>query len=172
MKKICGLLLGVFFVFASCSSDDDNNQVDLSVDITGQWELTGMEGEGESTVTYEGQTVTVNLSGFGKDFDAQIQFTDDPNEVIPTGTFTLVLTATFFGISETEEYPINISNELQTGTWSIVGNQLIITDPVTAESQSAQFLVLQQNKMVLLVEMTTIIDEVEATMMSELTLER
>jgi hypothetical protein len=172
MKKICVLIVGVFFIFTACSSDDDNNQVDLSVDITGQWELTEMESEGESTVTYEGQIITVNLSGFGKDFDAQIQFTENPNEVIPTGTFTLVLTATFLGFSETDEYPVDLSSELQTGTWSIVGNQLIITDPVTAESQSAQFLVLQQNKMVLLVEMTTIVDGVEATLMSELTLER
>ncbi len=173
MKKISLLLVSVMFVFISCSSDDDSsNPVDLSVDITGQWEITKVESEGEAIIVFEGQTFTGTLSGFGKDFDAQVLFTDNPKEVIPTGTFTMVLTTTFFGLTETDEFPVDFSNELQTGSWSIVGNQLVITEATTGETQSAQFLELQQSKMVLLLEMTTIVNDVEALLISEITLER
>lgn len=172
MKKVSVLLLSVMFLFTSCSSDDDNSQIDLSVDITGQWDLTEVESEGDSTVTYEGQTVTVTLSGFGKDYDAQVLFTENPNQVSATGTYTMVLTTTFLGITQTDEYPIEFSNEFESGNWSLEGNQMLITDITTGETQAAEILVLQQNKMVLLLEMTTMIEGVEANLTSEMTLER
>ena len=173
MKKLSVLFVAFLFVFTSCSSDDDNgNQIDLSVDITGQWDLTGIELEGDASMTFEGQTVTITYTGFGKDFDAEVIFTDNPKEVNATGTYTMVMTTSFLGFSETEEYPVDFSDDFDAGTWSIEGNLLVITDANTNEVQTAQIVHLTQNKMILVMEEVESMDGMSATIIGEITLER
>lgn len=172
MKNLSILLFTFLFVFASCSSDDDSNsQIDLTVDLTGSWELTSLEYEGESTIEVENQTLTISFDGFGKDFDAQVNFTEDPNELTSTGSYTLVLTTNFMGESITQEELIDFSDDIITGEWSLEnGNQLVIVS--NGETQTAEIISLNETKMVLLSNESTSIDGVNVDISSEITLER
>ncbi|MEX0996666.1 MAG: lipocalin family protein [Flavobacteriaceae bacterium] len=173
MKNLSILLFAILLVFASCSSDDDNSndQIDLTVDITGSWELTSLEYEGESTIEVENQTLTISFDGFGKDFDAQVNFTEDPNEVTSTGSYTLVLTTNFMGESITQEQFVDFSDDSITGEWSIEnGNQLVVVS--NGETQTAEIISLNESKMVLLTNESTTIDGVNVIISSEMTLER
>lgn len=173
MKNLSLLFVAFLFVFTSCSSDDDaNNQIDLSVDITGQWDLTKIELEGESTMTFEGQTITTTFVGFGKDYDAQVVFTDNPKEVNATGTYTMVMTTSFMGFSETDEYPVDFSDDFDAGSWSIEGNLLVITDSNSNEVQTAKIVHLTQNKMVLVMEEVESMEGMSTDIFAEITLER
>ncbi len=173
MKKISILFASFLFVFASCSSDDDNTdtQVDSTVDITGSWELKAMEYEGESTQTAGGQTLTVTYEAFGKDFDAQVVFTEDPNEVTSTGTYTIEMTMTSMGQSITQDFPVDVSEEfISASEWSIDGNVMTLISE--GETQTAEIITLTQNLMVLLTEQTEILNGAETTVVAEFTLER
>lgn len=172
MKNLSILFLSFLFVFSSCSSDDDaNDQIDSAIDVTGSWELTGMESEGEATGEFNGQTVTLPFELLGKDFDAQVVFTENPNEMIPSGTLTLEVTVIFMGFSETTDEIVDFDNEFApASSWSIDGN--ILTYESEGEIQTAEITTLTQNKMVLLVDQTRSMMGLEADVIAEITLER
>lgn len=170
MRIINILFLSFLFVLVSCSSDDDS-QGNSTIDITGNWEVTGMEGEGEATGEFNGQMVTLPFELLGKDFDAQVLFTEDPNEMTPTGSLTLEITVSFLGQTDTIEEMVDLSDEFITASsWSIDGN--IMTLESEGEIQTAEIITLTQNKMVLLVEQTRAIMGLEADVIQEVTLER
>lgn len=171
MKKVSILFVSLLFVFASCSSDDDNTDNQVEVDVTGSWEVTALEGEGEATGEFSGQTVTIPFEMLGKDFDAQMLFTEDPNEIIPTGTLTLEITTIFLGQTNTTEELVDFSTEFVTASsWSIEGN--ILTYERDGQTQTAEIITLTQNKMVLLTEEIREIMGFEANVSQEVTLER
>lgn len=174
MKNLFLLFIPILFFFTACSSDDDNdnNQVDLTVDIRGSWDVTGLDYEGESEVVFDGQTLTLTYDGFGKDFDAQVVFSENPNTVETFGSYTIVLTVNFMGQNQTEEYPVDLSDDFSTGSWSIEGNQMVVIDSNTGEEQTSQIIQLTQNKMVLLTEQNIIEDGIEISITLEMTLER
>lgn len=173
MKKISILFLSFLFVFASCSKDDDNtpNQVDSTIDITGSWELTGMEYEGESSQTVQGQTITMDYVGVARDIDAQVVFTENPNEVTSTGSYTIDLTMNYLGQTITQDYFLDFSDYITSASsWSIDGNEM--TFESEGEVQTAEIVTLTQNMMVLLVEQTELMMGMEALVIAEVTLER
>lgn len=172
MKNLSKLMFAFLLVFASCSSDDDNNQNDLTVDITGSWELTNLEYSGENETVFQGQTITLVYSGFGKDFDAQAVFSENPNTIQTLGSYTIELSFEFMGITQTIDTPINLSDDISSGTWSVEGNQMIIVDGDTGEVQTAEIIQLTQNKMVLLMEQVTNMNGANVTVVAETTLER
>lgn len=173
MKKLSVLFVAFLFVFTSCSSDDDNgNQIDLSVDITGQWDLTKLDYEGDSQMTFQGQTITLNYTGFAKDIDAQVVFSKNPDIVESFGSYTIEMTVTYMGMSETYDTPLNMSDHISPGTWSIQGNQMIIVDQTTGEQQTAEIIHLSQNKMILVAQQTQSMNGMTANVSGEMTLER
>lgn len=173
MKNFNILMIAFLIVLTSCSSDDDsNNQIDLSVDITGQWDLKKLDYEGDSQMTFQGQTVTMTYIGFGKEMDAQVVFSNNPNNVEVFGTYVIEMTVTYLGMTETIDTPFDMSDFMNAGTWSIEGNQMIIVDNTTGEQQTAEIIHLSQNKMILLSEQTQTMNGMTANVVGEMTLER
>lgn len=115
--------------FFSCSSDDDNSGEE-EISIVGTWELTEMNYDGTTTIEFEGIPVPVSIEGVGEDIDAQIVFEEDPNTVSSSGTLTSVVTITVLTESTTEEFPIDLSEFVTSGSWTISEDEstLIVVD--------------------------------------------
>jgi hypothetical protein len=173
MKNLSLLFVAFLIVFASCSSDDDaNNQIDLSVDITGSWDLTKLDYEGDSQMTFQGQTITLDYTGFAKDIDAQVVFSKNPDIVESFGSYTIEMTVTYMGMSETYDTPLDMADYINPGTWSIQGNQMIIVDQTTGEQQTAEIIHLSQNKMILVSQQSQNMNGMTVNVYGETTLER
>lgn len=113
----------------SCSSDDDNSGEE-EISIVGAWDLSEMNYDGTTTIEFEGIPVPVTVEGVGEDIDAQIVFEEDPNTVSSSGTLTSVATITVLTESTTEEFPIDLSEFVTSGTWTISEDEstLIVVD--------------------------------------------
>lgn len=127
--KIKALIIALLAIsILSCSKDDDNSDSEDEIKITGTWDLTEMNYEGTTTINFEGIPVPVNIEGVGEDIDAQIVFEEEPNTVNASGTLTSVVTITVLTESTTEEIPINLSDFITSGTWTLSENTLIVVD--------------------------------------------
>ena len=124
MKNLNVLFIALLMLFASCSNDDDSVE---EVDLTGTWEVSEVEFEGEATIEYEGFPITIPLTGFGKNMDAQVIITENPNLVNSTGSFTAEITGSFFGQTETHDVPVDFSEYHQNSSWYINGETLVLT---------------------------------------------
>jgi len=132
-KAVLSILIALALVVTSCSSDD-SQEVDLSVDITGAWDLVKQETRnGKISVTVEGEQVEASFSVDGKDFNYQQFFGSNPNTVTGEGSYTQVSTVSFFGQSETEEQIITDNGEFNGSTWQINGSNFIINNEETGE---------------------------------------
>lgn len=173
MKNLSLLFIAIIVVFGSCSSDDDNvnNQIDLSVDITGIWNLTAFEIDGGNEITFNGQTFSVSYNALGTDFDAQLVFATNPNTYEGFGTYTLIATFDFMGMTETEEYLVSFEEEVGSGQWSIQGNHIILEND-NGEDRNAQIIHLTQNKMVLIEEVEMDTDGLAFSLIAETVFER
>ena len=126
-------MLGVALTVTSCSSDDSPN-VDLTVDITGAWDLVKQETRnGRISVTVEGEEVEVGFAIDGKNFDYQQFFGSDPNIITGEGSYTQVTTISFLGETETDEQQITDNGEFHGSTWEISGSNFIISNEETGD---------------------------------------
>lgn len=120
MKKLIILFIG-FSLLTSCSKDDDNEP--NNGNITGEWILTKLNTEMNIA---EGVMTAI---GEGKDYNAFMTFTDDPNQVTSGGSLTLVQTI-YMGSTpiSTDETTIDFSNYFsETGQWQLSGNTLTMS---------------------------------------------
>ena len=127
--KIAKLLLIAVLVttFVSCNNDDDNNpppqnNADL---ILGNWTGTGVDYSGTTVTEFLGQTITADFVGESFDHNYTLEVTENPNELTSGGTYSIELTTTIEGQSVTET--VTGLTFLETGTWSIDGDQITVT---------------------------------------------
>ncbi len=131
MKKISFILfLLTTTLFVACDDDDsseDDGGSEITASIVGDWSLVGFNIDNGATVTeFSGQSFTVDYSSYGTDFDTQVSFSEDPNIVSSSGSYTTVLTYSFLGAEETQEVPSQEFNIV--GTWNLTDNQLTISN--------------------------------------------
>lgn len=132
--KTFKLLLIAFLAVSitSCSSDDDG--ADTSASILGVWIGQDVDYSGTSTTTIEGlPPVTADFVGETTESDFTLTFTEDPNELVSEGSYTVELTFTIAGETQTQTQTLNF---LEDGTWSRSGDTLTVTaDGVTQDYQ-------------------------------------
>lgn len=127
MKKF--LLCLVFMsamTLTSCSSDDDSDTTpETNSDLVGTWEITDLNYQGSSTTSFQGQEISLDFSGQSISFqDAQVVFNAD-NTYESSGSATIEFTVETMGQSQTQE--LSTESGLETGTWEINGQQLLLT---------------------------------------------
>lgn len=125
LLKIIALSFCVVFIQSCDEGEDENNKVFNTTDLLGTWKMTALSYTGTSTTTYRGRTYTAEFDGFAKDIDAVLEFTQNPNEYISSGSYTLVLTITSNSFYEKSEI---YSDELfDNGEWLKNENQLTLS---------------------------------------------
>jgi hypothetical protein len=98
--------------------------------------------------------ISAIFSSFGKNMDAQLTLTENPNEFTSSGSYTSVITTDVLGQQTTQEVPIN--NFFGSGNWEINGN--IFTATSNGEESSAEIL-----------ELTSSLLKMKATFIEEIT---
>ena len=119
------LVLVAFIAFTSCSEDDNGGGNDTSGDIVGTWIGTGVDYTGTSETTTMGQTVSADFVGEAFDINYTLTFSENPNNVVADGSYSIELTTTINGQSSTET--VEDLEFLNDGTWERSGNTLTIT---------------------------------------------
>ncbi|MCK7590568.1 lipocalin family protein [Subsaxibacter sp. CAU 1640] len=111
-------------VIFSCSSDDSDDSSDTSGNLLGTWVAVDVDYNGSSTTTFQGQTIPSTFVGEAYDVNYSLVFTENPNELMADGTYSIELTTTSMGQTQVD----NLENlEFATnGTWERSGNELTI----------------------------------------------
>lgn len=112
-------------LLSSCSSDDNNNGSNISTaEIVGIWIGETVDYSGTGSTIFQGETITANFDGEGFAIDYTLTFTENPNNVVANGSYSVVLDYTING--QTEEQIIEDLEFLNNGTWNISGDMLTI----------------------------------------------
>ena len=129
MKIKILLMITAILLLTGCESNDSPNSVLLtSADLIGNWNLASQTIEdGTLTVISDGQTITATYASYAEDIDVIFSFTENPNEVMLEGRYTLVNTISFLGQDEIEEEEV-ILNDPEISNWSLDNNVLTITE--------------------------------------------
>lgn len=150
MKYLNYLCFVPLLVFASCSNDDGDNSSDVSGDLLGVWIGQEVDYTGTAVTEYLGQDIVATFVGEGYDVDYALTFSENPNEVITDGTYSLELTTTVLGQTQSE----NLENvELfGDGAWERSGN--VVTIESQGQTAIATILELTANTLILSIETT------------------
>lgn len=154
LLKIAALCFCVVFI-QSCGEDESIEPFE-SADLVGTWNMTDFDTSGTISYTIEGVPIPVQIDGTGKDIDAFVEFTEDPNQFTSSGSYTIVLTTSGTGfapeISET-----TVDQLFSNGAWSL-GQSKLVLSTVGEASQDLEVLTLTESELTLQFEET--IDEV------------
>ena len=145
MKKLNVLFIALALVLVSCSDDDTPNPSDTSGNLIGTWIGQDVDYTGSSSTTVQGQSFDATFVGEAYDVDYTLTFTENPNEVISDGSYSIELTTTALGQTQVD----NLENLefLSNGTWSQSGNVLtVVTD---GEASDATIIQLTDTMLVL-----------------------
>lgn len=108
----------------SCSSDDGNGGSNTSGDIVGVWIGQDVDYTGSSTTEFQGQSIVADFVGEAYDVDYTLTFSEDPNEVVADGSYSIELTTTVAG--QTQVDTVEDLEFLNDGTWSRSGDELTV----------------------------------------------
>ncbi len=137
MKTVKAIItICIVLVIFSCDNTE-STPIDTNAqenDLVGTWSLTEIKQDGTVTTNVQGVPVNANYTSFGKNIDAQVTFSQNPNNFSSSGTFTSVITITLVGQATTREVPIVIDDVLSQGTWQV--DQGVITLSQNNETQT------------------------------------
>jgi len=139
LKKFI-VLFSVTLLFISCNNDEAVLQIENS-QILGLWKLTELTEDGTTTTTAQGIDLSATFTAYGKNIDAEVNFTENPNKFVSSGSYTSVITTVVLGQQTVQEVPIN--DFIGTGDWEVNGN--IITVTSNGEENSAEILELNES---------------------------
>ena len=127
MKKIYLLLIYTILLF-SCNNNTQQIENTISeADFIGLWKLTELYTEnGKVEGLINGFSVSGDAAVTGKNYNAQANFTNNPNKVTPTGDLTLEITVTVLGIPQTQEQTLDQIPNIN-GDWSYQDKILTIS---------------------------------------------
>ena len=116
--------------FMSCGKDDEPTDTPATVseaNIVGTWNLSSIScNDGKLVTSVLGQESVSTFVVTGKDYNAKIVFSANPNTYVSSGSYTSVTKTTTLGTTETEETEDSFDDS---GTWKVEGNKLIISAP-------------------------------------------
>lgn len=108
----------------SCNENDD--VLETSGSLVGDWELTSYTYSGETSATIQGNTLINTFTGMASNIDYIITFGENPNKaIIEDGSFDIELISSVNGMSTTEN--IMVSNIDSQADWVRNGNVLTFT---------------------------------------------
>ena len=124
MKKLSVLLIVLSLIISSCTTES----VDMSNNsegIVGTWIGVSVDYSGTTVTTAQGQTISADYVGEAYDVDYSLTFSENPNNLISEGAYSIKLTTSVAGQTTTQ----NVENleVLGNGTWEISENNLSIT---------------------------------------------
>lgn len=139
MKKSIYLTLFVSLftsLFLLSCSDNEESSVNITEsDLIGSWKITSIyTEEGKVSGVVDGVPFSASYSLEGKNYNIDVEFKNNPKEVITQGNITFVASYTMGGESETEEFFGD--SPLATGNWSLDGNILTVTGDDKESSSS------------------------------------
>jgi len=152
LKKLI-FIFSVTLLFISCNDDESVLQIENS-QILGTWNLTELTEDGTTTTSSQGFDISATFSAYGKNINAEVTFTENPNEFASSGSYISVLTTEILGQQTVQEVPIN--NFIGSGDWEINGN--IMTSTANGEESTAEILELNESILKL-----KIIEEIETS---------
>lgn len=148
IKKIITISLACIFTlsFSSCTKDEDPtpvitptpNQLISSNSLVGSWIMSGLNYAGSSTTSVGGINTTTQFSAVGRDFTYTVQYSDNPKTYTTFGGYTVAITSLLNGSTFTQD--ASIPNAIASGTWSLNGNELTVTDNSTNQSSTSTIL--------------------------------
>lgn len=141
LKKIIILFSSVLFII-SCTTDEES-MADTNADaknLIGTWLLSEITQDGKVETEIQGVPVSGTITSFGKDIDAQVTFTENPDNYTTSGSYTDVITIKALGQTFNEEQLISINNILGNGSWTL--NQGILTLTHSNDIQAAKIIEL------------------------------
>lgn len=116
------LTLLVFFLF-SCTNETEET-ITIGDDISGNWELTGLEYQCRTVVREtNGRTYTALSEGFGENLSTQLLLSED-GSYITTGCFTIKIIV--WSGTENIEETIAINDFLAEGSYTFNEDQLLL----------------------------------------------
>jgi hypothetical protein len=175
MKKII-ILFSATLLFISCSTDDDGSTVDPNAqaqNLIGTWLLAEITQDGTVSTDVQGLPVSGTITSFGKDIDAQIIFSENPDNYVTSGGYTDVITVNVLEQIFNEEQNISIADILGQGSWSL--DQGILTLTQSSDVRAASVIELTTTSLKLEIEINEqavlqgITGNIESTLMMTLT---
>lgn len=139
-RLILLIVAGTFLI--GCSNDDSEN---IGLNPVGVWVGTSVSYTGTTITEISGTNITATFAGEGYDIDYTFTITENPNEAISNGSYSIELTTTANG----QTVVTNIENVVfgVTGSWSVSGSEMIVN--VNGQSSSATIVELTENSMIL-----------------------
>jgi len=130
MKLYKLLFASALFLFISCNSDEDGTPGEVNTsELVGTWNLTSLTSNGEVTTTVQGISATVDFENTSSNEMFSCVFTENPNQVNCSGSYTSTATVSVAGQNiSTEE--VDVPNTTSTTTWEIENE----TDLIFGES--------------------------------------
>jgi hypothetical protein len=145
MKKLKLLfVVTLALTIASCSNNDDDSS-NTSGDILGTWVGVDVDYSGNSVTEFAGEEIVSDFVGEAFDVDYTLVFTENPNELVTDGSYSIELTTTTAGQTQVET--VENLEFLNDGTWSKSGNELTITS--NGQTTVATILELTDNSLTL-----------------------
>ncbi|NER17740.1 hypothetical protein [Spongiivirga citrea] len=130
MKLFKLLFASTILLFISCNSDDEGTPGEVNTaELVGTWNLTSLNVEGTTTTSVQGIPFTVDFTSTSKDEMYSCTFTENPNEVACSGSYTTTLTVRVAGQDASSE-DVEVPNSSSTTTWEIMND----TDLIFGES--------------------------------------
>lgn len=108
------------------SNDDNSSSASVNVDIFGICIGQAVDYTGSMTTIQAGETFVANFIDQAYDVDYTLIFSEDPNEVVLDGAYSIELVTTTLGQTQTD----NIENLefLSSGRWSRAGDELTVVN--------------------------------------------
>lgn len=117
----------ISFLTLGCSSDDTSEPSFENL-ITGEWKLTDIRVSGTLTVeNILGTEETILFLDAINYNNYQANISRAPNEIAPSGSFGITVSASFWDLGETFYKNINDILVFNAGSWSIDSNTLLVS---------------------------------------------
>lgn len=135
MKKLNSLYLLslLLLLFTACEEEDNNLEVNND-NLAGEWEMTGFTYGGRSTQEAGGETYRSNFAGNARDITFTVTFNAD-GTYTSSGSYTIDVTYAFGG--QEFDQSLTIDDVLDSGTYTLNGDELSITRDQDGETSVA-----------------------------------
>lgn len=134
MKSKILILALIIATIYSCGVSNTSLVAINSSDLLGTWTIQSITMDNASLNVTSPVVTTLNGSGFGKNFDTTITFSENPNRVVMNGNFVFELTYTEpSGLEATEELLFdtiffNDNFGFTTSSWDLNDNELKLNE--------------------------------------------
>lgn len=121
MKTTKFCLLGIFFIFLTSCSKDEEPKGEIAGSLEGQWNLTEFEYTGYSETKVDGMSMRANFKGIAENINATMNFNEN-GTFESEGVYDVILTG------EGMTLPYRDLSYESSGNYQISGNRIEITN--------------------------------------------